>query len=570
MLKKAFKQLFPNRPIIFIFLVALGLRLVLLNSFPIGLTHDELNYVAAAKSIFLTGQFPSGTAPSLLPTKVVKPTVTVAEVPVFLLVPLIGPLPFSFFTARMMGAALSAAVVLLLYYLVVEILNDQRVALITAVVAAINPWSFLMGRTIFEVNFVVFFFLLGFLILLRNEGKAIFKAAPFYLLGFLSYLGGQVAFLFFILVTLGYHFIRKKKPKHKPYLAFGALFLVIFIGYLILILGNQSGATRAGEIYSPASQEITDQVDEQRKLAIPSSFNSFFINKATIWSKGFLEKYLNAFNVNTLFLNGELRAAFSYQKHGTFYILDFVFLIVGLAVLFKKDKKTWDFFLLIIAVSIITAGFSTVEQSYSQRTGLIFPFLIILVAVGISSVTYTKKMKAFVILIYLLFFANLLHLYFYRFPVYASEGWFFQDRILSQYLNLVQENFPDKKIVVSTFETKIIFHEYSFYTNKPNNLVKNKFVDGGVSFVGDCFEDEDLPPDTVWIFDGKLNCRNQTDIGYSRITRLYDNFSLYMIKNDILCSEFHQGQYVHPEAYRNFEVEKMDVEKFCTSFIARI
>jgi len=570
MLKKALEQFFQNKFwLLLIFIFSLGIRLILLDKFPIGMTHDELNYVVAAKSFFKTGKFVSGTAPAVLPTQMQDFTVTVAEVPVFLLMLIVGPLPFSLFASRMVGALLSSLTVLVVYHLVMHLFADKKTAIITSFVMAINPWSFLMGRTVFEVNFFVFFFLLGFLVLLKKKDYGIFYALPFYLLGFFSYTGGQIAFYFFIIATLFYHYFSSGQRSIKPYLVFSLIVSVILASYAVIIIQNQSMRARGGELYLPTLSEISGEVNSERLRTVPWQFNNLFINKLTVYGKGFLEKYLNTFSADNLFLNGELRAAFSYQKHGTFYFVDLLFLLVGFSLLFFKSKKTWWFLLVAIAVGSLTSGLSTIEHSYSQRAGLMYPFLIILIGLGLGYVMRFGRLKYFLLAIYLLLFVNLLHIYFYRFPVYASDGWFFQDRVLVRYIDLTQKTYPNKEIIVSTFEPKILFHEYLFYLNAPEGLVNKNYSYRNVSFVSDCFENG-LDENIVWIFDGKLNCREETEQGFARITRFRDVLAKYVIKKDFLCRDFELGQYVHPEAYRDFSVEGQSRKKFCQSWITKI
>lgn len=173
---------------------ALLTRLLFLNKFPIGITHDELNNIFVAKSLFLTHAFPSGTAPAVLPTGMSNFTVTVPEVPVAILAFLIGALPTGLFTGRVVGALLSVASVVAVYFIVLELTKKPLYARVGSLLMVINPWSFLMGRTMAELNFFIAFFLWGFLVLLKTRGWRIFYALPFYLLGFLATPGDRSHF----------------------------------------------------------------------------------------------------------------------------------------------------------------------------------------------------------------------------------------------------------------------------------------------------------------------------------------------------------------------------------------
>lgn len=584
MLKKV-QKLFSqdNRVVILIFILALVLRLLFLGKFPIGMTHDELNYALAAKSLFNVGTFVPQTDPALLPGSLGS-NVVIAEVPALILAPFIGLTKLNLFDSRVVGSVFSSLSAVILYLLVLGQTKKRVTATAVGIIYAINPWSFLMGRTVFEVNFFVFFILLGFLVLLKTRGAKIFWSLPIYLLGFLSYTGGQVAFYLFIILTLLFHYFSTGAKKLLPYVIYGLIITLILGGYVFAVSHNQSMATRGGELYLPTNVEIAKQVDAERLVSVPSKFGDLLVNKATIYAKGFIEKYLAAFSVNNLFVNGEFRAAFSYQKHGTFFYVDILFLIIGVAVLFKLDRRFWFFVLAAIAVSPITSGLSTIEYSYSQRAGLMYPFLIVLIGVGVGYCLEAAKRNTKILvgvliaIIYLVSFANLAHLYFYRFPVYASDGWFFQDRTISRYIELTRQQFPNRKIVVTTFEPKIIFEEYLFYSDSYETktdivrlnakIAKSDYSTGNVLFTAKCLDSKDLTGNVTWIYDPLVGCGGNVD--RLRVTRFRDVYEQYLIEKDTLCKGYGLGTYVATQAFKNFDVENQNSLEFCQSWITKI
>jgi hypothetical protein len=439
-----------------------------------------------------------------------------------------------------------------------------------------------------ELNFFVAFFLWGFLILIKSKGWKIFRALPLYLLGFFSYTGGQISFLAFMMITLIYHFFISGKDKKnlKIYIVFAGIVSLVFAGYIFVATHNQSFAARGKELYLPNSSEISDKVNLERKLAIQTPFNNFFINKATVYADGFFDKYINTFSPNYLFLNGEARAIFSYQAHGTFYLIDFLFVIIGLSSLFALNKKGWILFMAVIVGCSITSGLSLVENSYSQRVGLIYPFIVILSGIGVGTAILAVKSKkvrlilaSIAAILYLISFINLMYIYFVRFPIYASDGWFFQDRVLSSYIKKSEEAYPNTKIVIYTSEPKIIFEEYLFYTNtydrsriRPINkkLDAMDYSIGNVVFTDKC-TDKNPDKDSVVIFDDTFRCyvlSHLTDL--VRITRLKDVYANYHISNDKLCNSLKLNSYIPLSAYKDFSVEKQSSNVFCLDWITKI
>jgi len=585
MLVNFFKK---NWFLIIVFLVTFFIRTILLDRFPIGITHDELNYIFAAKSLFWTHAFPPGTAPALLPAGMNNFTVSVAEVPVIFLVPIAGFFQTTLLTSRMLGGLLSVLSALAIYFLVKDLTKSIVYARLCFLLTAINPWSFLMGRTIFEVNFFVCFFLWGFIILLKNESWKILYALPFYVLGFLSYTGGQISFYLFSLITLTYHYSlsRQKQKLRRVYILFVISMTICLTFYLFTVTSNQSFIARGSEIYLPNHAVVSEGVNFERKLMVPSPLNNLFVNKATVYFNGFMNRYLNAFSVNNLFLTGETRAAFSYQKHGTFYLIDFPFMIMGLAFLYARNRREWLFIVAVVVSCSLTSGLSIIEFSYSQRSGLIYPFLIILSGIGIGGIykVHISKWKKMTLLfligfIYLISFVNLLHIYFYRFPVYASDGWFFQDRILSRYIYLTQQSYSETKVIVFTPEPKIIFQEYLFYTGGyagadveliNSRMDKKIYSLGNISFTSLC-PDMDTKGSAVLIFDGRIECEHKLSAENPvRITRFVDVYENYLILGDRLCQNLALGRYILGSAYTDFSIEKQYENEFCKRWITRL
>ncbi len=559
-----------------------------MGNFPIGMTHDELNNIFTARSLFLTHAFAPGTAPAVLPTAMSNFTVTVPEVPVAILTLLIGAFPFSLFAGRLIGAILSVLSILAVYLIALHVTKKRLFAIICALLMSINPWSFLLGRTMAELNFFVVFFLWGFFVLIKSKGWKIFRAVPLYLLGFFSYTGGQISFYVFMVITVIYHYFTSGGSKKylKVYIIFIGLVTLVFAGYLFVAMRNQSFDARGKELYLPNSPEIAQKVDLERKLAVQTPFNNLFINKATVYVGGFLSKYIDTFSVDFLFLKGEARAIFSYQTHGTFYLIDLLFIIIGLSALFTLNKKGWIFFLAVITGCSVTSGLSLVESSYSQRAGLIYPFLIMLSGIGIATVVTVVKLNkarlllsSAVILIYLVSVVNLTYIYFFRFPVYASDGWFFQDRVLANYIRKTEQIYPDINIYVYTPEPKIIFEEYLFYTNlynKDSSEVINQRLDkmdysiNNLVFINSC-PDKDFDKNSVTILDGTIVCDKFTpNTKPVRITRLKDVYENYLVYNDKLCSSENLNRYIPLSAYSSFSVEKQPPKQFCLDWITEL
>src|SRR3989344_4413278 len=164
-------KLVTYKLILFIFLLSFVFRSTLINKFPIGITHDELNYIMAAKSLANGSGFVPGTAPAVIKTSMKYNDVVIAEVPSIIL---------AFFiklgiNPRLVGALFNSSIVVVFYFFVLNFIKNKAVATISSILMMINPWSFLIGRTIFETNYFVLFFLIGLLILIKTKQSNLFQ-----------------------------------------------------------------------------------------------------------------------------------------------------------------------------------------------------------------------------------------------------------------------------------------------------------------------------------------------------------------------------------------------------------
>ena len=60
-------------------------------------------------------------------------------------------------------------------------------------------------------------------------------------------------------------------------------------------------------------------------------------------------------------------------------------ILLGIGSLFAK-KRAWTLAVALVLVSALTSAISTIEYSYSQRSGLMCPFIILFLAAGLTSV----------------------------------------------------------------------------------------------------------------------------------------------------------------------------------------
>jgi len=558
--------------------VGLILRTLWLNLFPIGMTHDELNYVMNARSLFFSGRNIPWTASAFFSWGESQFDVVISELPAILIMPWIGLTKLTMFNARLPYAFVGTATIVVFYFLSKKLTNKQ-VARLAALALAVSPWSIHFNRTAFEINFAVLFYLLGIYFVISQNPKKIFWGLPFFVAGFLSYFGAKLIFLPLITVTLIYgYFDQGKSRVKKPYLWFFMISLIFFLFYYFT-LPYQPAGSRKGELVLFSNHSYSEQVNLERQQSLPSPIVNIFSNKLTVVGKRIGNTYLEAFSTRFLFITGETRGAYSFWQHGPLYIIDFPLIIFGLVAIYTLKRKAFWFTLTVIALAPSVSAIDLVEQSYVIRAALMFPLFMLLVGSGLYFVKNKLFYGKFIFLAALIFYAlstlNFLQLYFLRYPIYASEGFFLSDRILANYVYRAKLANPDADILVVSSEPKIIFEEYLFFNNlyakNTVELINSKMKLQDFSWDGVTFSDicpNEIDNSKIVITDQRYNCQEK-ESGDAGIVQLSDAGLTYLIKNDALCQEFELRGYYFPQSMRELKIEKLSKEKFCQSWITR-
>src|SRR5258708_4621414 len=144
--------------ILFVLFVALFLRVYKVESNPPGLTSDEASLGYNAYSILKTGRDEYGT---LLPIIFKSFGDYKPGLYVYLAVPAIATLGLNETAVRLPSVIAGIFTVYLVYLVTRELFKNDRLALISLVVAATNPWLIYFSRGAWEVNIALTLTLTG-------------------------------------------------------------------------------------------------------------------------------------------------------------------------------------------------------------------------------------------------------------------------------------------------------------------------------------------------------------------------------------------------------------------------
>lgn len=562
--------------LILVVLLAAILRFLYLDRIPTGIGGDEMTYLITAKALALTGSDVTGTWNPLSIIFFRYPLgETQAELLYFLYAPIVGFFNFSLFSARFINAILGTLSVIPLYFIAKKLINKQ-VGVFAAFIFAINPWQIYISRTAYELTPAVFFFLTG-LSLVFSKRSRIYYSIPAFFLAFYSYIGTKLIFfpIAAIAIFYGYFFYNKKQFK-KQYLTVLAacLFLVLFF-LISLKLSPQS--SRMGELLSPNSPLVVNQVNTARKNSIQTPLTNIFENKLSVTKQIMATKLFKSISSEYLFVYGD--NFFSIYRHGIFYYADALFLFLGVLFIFARKRAVFVFLTFLGLIGILPQllhGNNT--DNFTPHIIMLFPFLIIFIAAGLGETTQFIKKRwyflASIMAIFLIYFFSVLNFFNIYFFQHSLKGYFdFPIRIISRYAVLT-----DNKEQITVFSTRSsdLFKKYLFYTNNYNRqtaaLVKELVLKKEYKLNNILFASCDRSIDFgkfkgVAIYDVECGQLIKEAKNYLTISRLSDGGRVFRIYNDKTCRDAKLNAYPQNITLDSLVVENLSKKSFCEAYI---
>jgi len=364
-----------------IIILAAVLRLWSLNTIPAGFNIDETAIGYNAYSLLTTGKDEFG---KILP-------ITYKSFGDWKLIgyPLITTLPIklfglNIFSVRLPSALAGIAQVILIFGICKLLFKKTGVALFAGLFYAISPWSIYFSRIAYEVNLATAFFLGGlytFLIALEfNRKRFFFLTAILFSATLFTYHAYIISMPLFV-IALG---IIYWKPLFKNKILIVSLIVffasLAIVGFSVVkqsssklsdvsIFGNQN------IIYNRSDVFLSDKAPDAKIIS------KTLYNKYTAVAYQFGQNYLETFSPKFLFDTGGEKLMGNLGYFGLFYIVDALFILLGLCrLLYLREKHLFLLFGWLLIAPIPSA--ITVDAPSSTRAFMILPILIIFAAFG--------------------------------------------------------------------------------------------------------------------------------------------------------------------------------------------
>jgi 4-amino-4-deoxy-L-arabinose transferase-like glycosyltransferase len=256
--------------------------------------------------------------------------------------------------------------VFIIFFLAKKIIKSSWAGIIASVVLAISPYNIHFSRYNHELNFALFFFMLGLTLLLKGiEKKNYLVILGLGSLGLdlLAYHSAEVVVPPIILLIVVLYF--KNLMKIKKYFLIGILVFLFFVS-LLFIDPALLGGSRFNQTSSPKDRTV----------------------------QAITTKYLSHFSYNFLFVQGDSNARLSSQT-GTFYKIDMLFLAIGLPILIWGLLKGKKEYLIILAWGILAPipAAVTSEAPHAARAMFMTGSWHLVIALGIYTIINIFKNK---------------------------------------------------------------------------------------------------------------------------------------------------------------------------------
>lgn len=394
---------------------------------------------------------------------------------VYLILPFVKVFGLNEWSVRAPNAILGVAAVYVLYLLTLALFKDKRLSLISTLFLAISPWHIHFSRGGWEVNTAAFFMLLGTYLFIKFIKNNNWKSLLFSFISFgISLYTYHSARLIAPLLGLGLLVIYWKElnifKNLKRYLIYFLLFL-LFLSPLIYDFTKGSVGSRVAGVGLFADPGPISRIEEQRTEH--GNFKSLparvIHNKFVNYGLAFLENWSEHYHGLFLFLSGDDIQRNKVPETGQMYLLDVVWLAIGLLWIIKNIKDKGVQFVLYWLIIAPMAAALTFQSPHALRAQNMVMPLVIISSLGLNQVIdwiYTRKRYAQIFIIGLVIviswsYVRYLHMYW----VHMSKEYPYSSQYgVKELVTYLKENNKTYKDIIITDRYDQPYILYLFYT----------------------------------------------------------------------------------------------------------
>jgi 4-amino-4-deoxy-L-arabinose transferase-like glycosyltransferase len=336
-----------------IILIGGFLRIYNIANAPPSLNWDEAAWGYNAYSILSIGKDEYG---KVLPIFTRSFDEYKSTLPMYLMVPSIKMFGLNAFAVRLPSVLVGVASILVIYLLAKEIFDDQRIALVSSFLFAIEPWAVHLSRVYYDANEAMFFLLLGLLLFLKSlhKEKLFTWSVASFMVSMYTYNSDKVLAPLFLAVLIILH--------HKKVLSFSrkTLYtsLVIFAAFVVPFIYLAFKGQTFARLGTTNILILWPQTQVLQTVLLNSHLNGFwnFIihNNVYYFVWEIMGRYIGYFSPYNLFIREPQEPSTIIAGNSIFYAFEFVPWTIGLFCVFKNAGKYKNLVLLIL-LSVLPA-----------------------------------------------------------------------------------------------------------------------------------------------------------------------------------------------------------------------
>lgn len=354
--------------------------------------------------------------------------------------------------------------IITLMYFIGKKLFSERVGLIAAALAAISPWDIYLSRAGFEAHFALFLAVFGITLFLYKKyiwwaiawGIAVLTYPTFKL---------TLPILFWVLVW----FSDLKKLIANKIFIYSIVVLGLFAAILVRenLFGGSEQRFYTQNVFADANvkESIIQKVNYERNIStLPEVLKPVLVNREIEYGRKLLESYLQNISPRFLILKGDENPRHNPGEMGMLYLVDIPLVLIGLALLWNKEK---DKFLLLLKWILITPlATMFFPEAHALRNGLMLPAILLIIAFALSNIS-----KKYVYLVLALIFIQSIYILgrvYYVAPAKFASFWSADAKAVA--LDAIGRSQKGEEVTLSTREVGDIEYAYEVYAKVDPNI----------------------------------------------------------------------------------------------------
>ncbi len=300
------------------------------------------------------------------------------------------------------------------YFLINRWFEDRNVALISAALLAIEPWSVFYSRMAYEANLALFLLLLSLLLFSFNKWYWWAVSLCTYALSVLTYNTPLILIPLigiFLFLKPGFTIIR------RIVIISGLIFIGIYGVFLLQTVTIQKQNITIFSDPTMVNYEATQY------SAAHGLIQRLYWNKEFYYVRESVSRWIQSWSPAFLVIRGGANPWHSVPQGAHFYWIVYLALFLGLVKLIQEPHGAWrqKLALILLLAGSLLPSIVTVDSPHATRSLFFFWLITILSGYGISFLNKQLMILAgFVLCVELTLFN---HKYFVLFPEYRSPAW---------------------------------------------------------------------------------------------------------------------------------------------------